>query len=242
MIVEVARSPAPTVSFTSPDQGDRIVQGDTVMITIKTGDDSQITAVAFSVNGQSAPFSRPDKFTCSYKLSGPPTVAAGRVSSLSPHVFVGQATLNCAPAPDGTVVIAYVAGSRASTLDILATVINGAGQSGLATMSIPVYGLPVQAGTAIVVDGGFSLTVTQPSGQSSGGKEVTFKVDAVQTGIWDEGGGTSLILRPGPEPELKISVEQMAARFSSLFPVHGKLAIKNRGFPTRLGCPYVFED
>ena len=88
-------------------------------------------------------------------------------NTILPHVFVGNANAGVRPAADGTEVSAWV-------ID---------------------FDAPV--GTAIVVDGGYTLLVNQYGTESFGGRTLVFKLNGVTTGetsLWKAGGATILDL------------------------------------------------
>ncbi len=176
------------VKITEPSPNAKFKGGDTVVINATTNDDSEIAFMTFSVGGVEtvdsvAPFSH------THKVPGR-TTAPAATSNVPPNVFVGTATLDGRPAPDGTLVVAWIAGSDSSTLSIKATSTTLGGELGSASLSLPVSNA-VNAGEATVADGKYVLNAAQPSGQSFNGKTVSFTVggkDAAQTGTWKQGG------------------------------------------------------
>jgi hypothetical protein len=95
-----------------------------------------------------------------------------------PHIITGNATLNGQPAPDGTLVTAWIDG----------VAVPGA--------SVAVKGPPA---------GKFTLQVIQPDGGAYAGKSIKFKVggsDATQAQNWAQGDATILNLTAtsGPPP------------------------------------------
>jgi len=110
VIVGVKRGGAPSVRIVIPSLGASVVEGETLVITVETDDDSRIAAMLFSVGGQVTTLTGPP-FTHRYLVPSSGTIATTPSGAL-PHVFVGTATLNGSPAPDGTIVVAYVAAPR----------------------------------------------------------------------------------------------------------------------------------
>jgi hypothetical protein len=95
-----------------------------------------------------------------------------------PHIFTGTATLGGQPAPDGTLVTAWIDNVQ----------VPGA--------SVAVKGPPA---------GKYTLQVLQPDGSAYAGKSVKFKVgtaDATQSQNWEQGGASILNLTAtaGPPP------------------------------------------
>lgn len=186
-VTVVRDTAAVSVRITNPPANAEVEAGDEIVIRAETDDDSEIAFVAFSVDGQetiitTAPYVHP------YKLPLRADTTAS-VSNIPPNVFVGRATLDGAPAPDGTVVIAWIAGSDATTLNIKVTATANSGVTGTASLSLPVSG-SMNAGEAVVKHGRYVLNAAQPAGQEFTGKTVTFTVggkDARQTATWKKG-------------------------------------------------------
>jgi hypothetical protein len=182
------------IKITEPAAGARVTAGETIRIGATTDKDSEVAFVTFSVGGvdmvvTAAPF------THTYTLPRRATAAAA-TSNTPPNVFVGKAMLDGAVAPDGTVVIAWIAGTNSTSLLIKVTATANSGETDSASLSLPVSGA-VNAGQAKVMKGEFVVNASQPSGQSFAGKTVTFTVggkDARQTGTWQQGGATILDL------------------------------------------------
>jgi len=176
------------VKITEPQSNAKISGGDTVVIKATTDDDSEIAFATFSVGGvETVDKSKP--FTHTYVTPRRASNAAA-TSGVPPNVFVGKATLDGKTAPDDTVIIAWIAGSDSTTLIIKVTATANGGETGSASMSLPVSS-SLNAGEAKVKDGEYVLTAAQPSGQSFNGKTVAFTVggkDARQTATWQQGG------------------------------------------------------
>jgi len=185
------------VKITEPAAGARATAGETVRIRATTDNDAAVAFVTFSVGGvDTVVISAP--FTHTYTLPRRATAAAA-TSNIPPNVFVGKATLDGAVAPDGTVVIAWIAGTNSTSLLIKVTATADSGETDSASLSLPVSGA-INAGQATVSNGEFVVTASQPPGQSFAGKTVTFTVggkDARQTGTWQQGGATILDLTAG---------------------------------------------
>ena len=183
------------VTITSPQPGTKVDAGDTIIINAETNDDSEIAFVTFSVGGIDT-VTLVTPFTHTYILAPRASTTAATSTSIPPNVFVGKATLDGAPAPDDTVVIAWIDGIDAATLTITVTATANSGVTGSASLTLQVSG-PVNAGEAKVKNGAYVLTAAQPSGQSFTGKTVTFTVggkDARQTAVWRKGGADVLDL------------------------------------------------
>ena len=182
------------VKITSPAANARATAGDTIVIRAETDNDSDIAFVTFTVGGiETVTTTAP--FTHTYVLPRRAASVAA-TSNVPPNVFVGKATLDGAPAPDGAVVIAWIAGSDASSLIIKVTATANSGETDSASLSIPVSG-SINAGEATVKKGEYVLNAGQPSGQSFAGKTVTFTIggkDVRQTGTWRQGEATILDL------------------------------------------------
>ena len=106
-----------SVRILEPAANARATASDTIVIRAKTDDDSKVAFVTFTVDGDETVMTAPP-FTRTHVLPRRATSIAA-VSTIPPNVFVGKATLDGAPAPDGTVVTAWIAGSDATSLVIL---------------------------------------------------------------------------------------------------------------------------
>ena len=182
------------IKITEPAAGARVTAGETIRIGATTDKDSEVAFVTFSVGGVDTVVTAAP-FTHTYTLPRRATAAAA-TSNTPPNVFVGKAMLDGAVAPDGTVVIAWIAGTNSTSLLIKVTATANSGETDSASLSLPVSGA-VNAGQAKVMKGEFVVNASQPSGQSFAGKTVTFTVggkDARQTGTWQQGGATILDL------------------------------------------------
>ena len=188
------KTTVPNVKITNPLADAKVKGGDTIVIRAETGEDSKIAFVTFSIDGKET-VTTAAPFTHTHTVPVRSTAAAA-VSSLPPNVFVGKATLDGAPAPDDTVVIAWIAGSDAITLSIKVTATANSGVTGSASLSLPVSN-SINAGETVVKDGEYVLNAAQPSGQSFAGKTVTFTVggkDVRQSATWKQGGADILDL------------------------------------------------
>lgn len=182
------------VKIVEPVAGAKVSAGDTVFIRAATDNDSNIAFVTFRVGGTETVVTEAP-FTHRHALPRRATAAAA-TSNIPPNVFVGKATLDGVIAPDGTKVIAWIAGNDSTTLVITVTATANSGETDSASLPLPVSGA-INAGEATVKNGEFVVTASQPSGQSFSGKTVTFTVggkDARQTGTWQQGGATILDL------------------------------------------------
>ena len=190
----VRKATAVNVRIISPAANSRATAGETIVIRAGTDNDSDIAFVTFSVDGVETVITG-GPFTHTYVLPGRSTSAAA-TSSIPPNVFVGKATLGGVTAPDGTVVIAWIAGTDSTSVIIKVTATANSGETDSASLTLLVSGA-INAGEATVKDGEFVVTAAQPSGQSFAGETVTFTIggkDARQTGKWQQGGATILDL------------------------------------------------
>lgn len=195
VVVDVVRKATDVnVKIISPAANSRVTAGETIVIRAGTDNDSDIAFVTFSVNGVATVITG-GPFTHTYVLPRRSTAAAA-TSSIPPNVFVGKATLGGVTAPDGTVVIAWIAGTDSTSVIIKVTATANSGETDSATLTLLVSGA-INAGEATVKNGEFAVTAAQPSGQSFAGKTVTFTIggkDARQSGKWQQGGATILDL------------------------------------------------
>ena len=182
------------VRITSPAANARATAGDTLVIKAETDNDSEIAFVTFNVGGVDTVVTT-SPFTHTYVLPGRATTAPA-TSNVPPNVFVGSVTLGRSPAPNGTVVTAWIAGTDSTNLSIKVTATANTGETDIASITIPVSGA-INAGQTTVTQGEYVLNAAQPSGQSFAGKTVTFTIgdkNASQTGTWQQGGATILDL------------------------------------------------
>ena len=195
VVVDVVRNVTDvSVKIISPAANSRAAAGEKILIRAETNNDSNVAFVTFNVGGvetvvTTAPFSH------TYVLPRRAASAAA-TSNIPPNVFVGKATLNGAGAPDGTVVIAWIAGTDSTTLVIKVSATANAGETDSTSISLLVSGA-INVGQTTVTKGEFVVNASQPSGQSFAGKTVTFTIggkDARQTGKWRQGGATILDL------------------------------------------------
>lgn len=193
VVVDVVRKATDVnVKIISPTANSRATAGETIVIRAGTNNDSDIAFVTFSVDGVETVVTAAP-FTHTYVLPRRSTAAAA-TSNVPPNVFVGKATLGGVTAPDGTVVIAWIAGTQSTSVIIKVTATANSGETDSATLTVLVSGA-INAGEATVKDGEFVVTAAQPSGQSFAGKIVTFSIggkDSRQTGRWQQGGATIL--------------------------------------------------
>ena len=187
-ITVVRKTTEVNVTITEPPADAKVKAGVTIVIRAETDNDSEIAFVTFSVDGNET-VTTVTPFTHTYVL--PPKASTTAVaSSVPPNVFVGKATLDGAPAPDETVLIAWIDGSDAATLTMKVTATANSGNTGSASLSLRVSG-SINAGEARVKDGEYVLNAAQPTGQNFTGKTVTFTVggkEARQTATWRKGG------------------------------------------------------
>ncbi len=195
VVVDVVRKATDvSVKIISPAANSRAAAGEKILIRAGTNNDSDIAFVTFSVDGVETVVTAAP-FTHTYVLPRRSTGAAA-TSNVPPNVFVGKATLGGATAPDGTVVIAWIAGTNSTSVIIKVTATANSGETDSASLTLLVSGA-INAGQATVKNGEFVVTAAQPSGQSFAGKTVTFTIggkDARQTGKWQQGGATFLDL------------------------------------------------
>lgn len=182
------------VRIITPTVNTKAAAGDTIVIKTVTDDDSNIAFVTFSVGGKDT-VKTSTPFNHTYVLPRRDTSAAA-VSNIPPNVFVGTARLDGRLAPDGTKVVAWMAGSGASKLAINVTATANSGETDSASLSLPVSGA-INVGETTVLNGEYVLTAAQPTGQNFAGKPIIFAIggkDAAQTGTWEQGAATLLDL------------------------------------------------
>ncbi len=194
----VAFPTAPKVRITTQPAADaKITEGETLLVTTETDDDSAVVSVTFTIDGLAvAPVLEPP-FSYSYLVPGFAAVDSTGISDVPPHVFVGTASTNGELVPDGTVVMAFVASSRNSSVVIRAAATNIAGQTDTASLAVPVSGAKTKAGEGTVSGGKYLVNAAQPNGASYRGNQVTFTVGgaaASQSGTWQQGGADILDL------------------------------------------------
>ena len=188
----VALPTAPKVGIiTQPAADAKITEGETLLVTAETDDDGAVVSVTFTIDGLAvAPVLEPP-FSYSYLLPEFAVVNSTEISDVPPPVFVRTASTNTDLVPDGTVVIAYVASSRNSSVVVRAAATNIAGQTDTASLAVPVSGAKTKAGEATVSGGKYLVNTAQPNGASFRGNQVTFSVggaEASQSGAWQQGG------------------------------------------------------
>jgi hypothetical protein len=147
------------VRITSPAAGHKATAGDSLVIRAETDNDSEMAFVTFNVGGVDTVVTTAP-FTHTYTLPGRATTNAA-TSNVPPNVFVGKATLGRSPAPDGTVVTAWIAGTDSTKITIKVTATANTGETDIASVTIPVSGA-VNAGEAKVVKGDYVLNAAQP--------------------------------------------------------------------------------
>jgi hypothetical protein len=193
----VALPTAPKVRITQPAADAQITEGERLLVTAETDNDNAIVSVTFTIDGLAVSPVLEPPFSYSYLVPGFAPVNSAGASKVPPHVFVSTASINGELAPDGTVVVAYVDGSRNSSLVVRATATNHAGQTGTASLSVPVSSSKIKAGEALVSGGKYLVNTAQANGASHTGKRVTFTVagaETSQSGIWRQGGADLLDL------------------------------------------------
>ena len=189
----VALPTAPKVGIiTQPAADAKITEGETLLVTAETDDDGAVVSVTFTIDGLAvAPVLEPP-FSYSYLLPEFAVVNSTEISDVPPPVFVRTASTNTDLVLDGTVVIAYVASSRNSSVVVRAVATNIAGQTDTASLAVPVSGAKTKADEATVSGGKYLLVNTaQPNGASFRGNQVTFSVggaEASPSGAWQQGG------------------------------------------------------
>ena len=188
----VALPTAPKVRIITQPAGDaKITEGETLLVTAETDDDSAVVSVTFTIKGLAvAPVLEPP-FSYSYLVPEFAVVNSTGISDVPSHVFVGTASTNGEFVPDGTVAIAYVASSRNSSVVVRAAATNIAGQTDTASLAVPVSGAKTKADEATVSGSKYLVNAAQPNGASFRGNQVTFTVggaEASQSGTWQQGG------------------------------------------------------
>ena len=197
--VNVVSDPPPTVSIISPAGGATVVEGGTVDVKVEASDNGDIKSVElfWPIIGDMK-YPEPVAGYWVWVMPVPVlTTSTGTISSsVPPHAFVGTVTINGTPAPDGTVVTAWVEGGAASTLQLKATATDDSSQLGSDVVNVQVVPRMKIASTA-VSDGNYAVVVRQLQGESFAGRTVIFiieNLEATQTGIWQQGGADVLHL------------------------------------------------
>ena len=178
------------IKIVTPTVNTKVTAGDTIVIRAKTDNDSDMAFATFSVDGKET-VTTTHPFTHTYVLPR----KASTVAAVS-NVFVGEARLDGILAPDGTKVVAWMAGSDASKLVIKVTDTANSGESDTASLTLLVSG-SINVGETTVVNGNYVLNASQPTGQSFLGEPITFGIGAKgaeQTGFWEQGAATILNL------------------------------------------------
>ena len=182
------------IKIVTPTVNTKVTAGDTIVIRAKTDNDSDMAFATFSVDGKET-VTTTHPFTHTYVLPRKASTVAA-VSNVPPNVFVGEARLDGILAPDGTKVVAWMAGSDASKLVIQVTDTANSGESDTASLTLLVSG-SINVGETTVVNGNYVLNASQPTGQSFLGEPITFGIGAKgaeQTGFWEQGAATILNL------------------------------------------------
>lgn len=182
------------IKIVTPTVNTKVTAGDTIVIRAKTDNDSDMAFATFSVDGKET-VTTTHPFTHTYVLPRKASTVAA-VSNVPPNVFVGEARLDGILAPDGTKVVAWMAGSDASKLVIKVTATANSGESDTASLTLLVSG-SINVGETTVVNGNYVLNASQPTGQSFLGEPITFEIGAKgaeQTGFWEQGAATILNL------------------------------------------------
>jgi hypothetical protein len=178
------------IKIVTPTVNTKVTAGDTIVIRAKTDNDSDMAFATFSVDGKET-VTTTHPFTHTYVLPR----KASTVAAVS-NVFVGEARLDGILAPDGTKVVAWMAGSDASKLVIKVTATANSGESDTASLTLLFPG-SINVGETTVVNGNYVLNASQPTGQSFLGEPITFGIGAKgaeQTGFWEQGAATILNL------------------------------------------------
>ena len=182
------------IKIVTPTVNTKVTAGDTIVIRAKTDNDSDMAFATFSVDGKET-VTTTHPFTHTYVLPRKASTVAA-VSNFPPNVFVGEARLDGILAPDGTKVVAWMAGSDASKLVIQVTDTANSGESDTASLTLLVSG-SINVGETTVVNGNYVLNASQPTGQSFLGEPITFGIGAKgaeQTSFWEQGAATILNL------------------------------------------------
>jgi hypothetical protein len=178
------------IKIVTPTVNTKVTAGDTIVIRAKADNDSDMAFATFPVDGKET-VATTHPFTHTYVLPR----KASTVAAVS-NVFVGEARLDGILAPDGTKVVAWMAGSDASKLVIQVTDTANSGESDTASLTLLVSG-SINVGETTVVNGNYVLNASQPTGQSFLGEPITFGIGAKgaeQTGFWEQGAATILNL------------------------------------------------
>ena len=175
--------------------------GETITITADVENSGERVSVVFVVDGQRTTPSvgaTTSSWSVRYTVPRASSSFGQFVSTVPPHVFTGTANLGGAPAPDGTVVAAWIHGTGGgSTLKIEVTATNADGNTGFASRQVSVGPGSTKVVETTVSGGSYTLLVAQPPGESFGGKNITFTIGgkgARQTPAWQQGGADILNL------------------------------------------------
>ena len=120
--------------------------------------------------------------------------------NIIPHIFVGTATIDGAPAPDETVITAWVAVTDAFTSVITFGAIDGNPNTAFEAITIIVPAEQAQIGASVVTGGMYSIMTNQLSSGSHNGKAVSFRTGdrvAGQSQVWTSGRADELNLTWG---------------------------------------------
>ena len=196
-IFRIAGDTGPTVRILSPSNGSRVVRGTSIDVQVEATDDGGVADVEISW-----PFAGSIRlanlseglWVGNATVPESTTVSAVYASSVPPHVFVGWVTVARAPATDGTIVSAWVESGSTSDLILQATATDEQGNSTSTSINL-IAPNQVKVGEATVIDGSYTLLVSQLQSDNLAGKIITFKVNGVvasDTAIWQQGGGDEL--------------------------------------------------
>jgi hypothetical protein len=179
--------------------GWNLLEGEKYSISVEAEDNGKVESVSISIGGKSYPAILKDgKWVAEFSTPKGTVVSREISSAIIPHVFAGTAFIRGMPAPDGTVVTAWIpaaSGSSASTIEI--TVVDNLSKTGTSTQEIKLRSQMVQVGRGVVTGGIYSLLVHQRDGGSFAGRAITFKLGELtvgQTGVWEAGAGDELNL------------------------------------------------
>lgn len=181
-----------------------LLEGEQYSISVQAEDNGKVESVDISIVGKSYPATLKDgKWVAEISIPAGPSDSGKIASNIIPHVFAGTAVIGGRPAPDGTVVTAWIpVAAGSSTSSIAITAVDNLSQIGSGTQEIKIRMQTVQVGRGVVNSGVYSLLIHQREGGSFAGRTVTFKLGeltAGQTGMWEAGAGHELNLHPSQD-------------------------------------------
>jgi len=137
---EVVGGP-PKVSIESPAEGTTVAEGSPVDVNVLISCEGVLVNVEIYwpiIGDMATPNPIGDHWVGTLiapKVSSPPGIVSGNVL---PHLFYGEVAIGGSPAPDGTEIIAWVAGGQPTAVELVATATDDSGQQGEDTITVSV--------------------------------------------------------------------------------------------------------